>query len=108
MVSLRQCSQTRHERDQNSFRSHASLGGPLHSVMVFVPAAAGFETSRRQSSLHNDRRALQGQRIRNLLPKETANFAWANDFISDFINRQALIGITKSGQLELQRAALFE
>src|SRR5262245_15491418 len=90
-------SQTWRQRQQNAFRAHASFGYARHPVVVFAPMAVGLKFSRRQMCLYDDRCALQRERIGDLLPEEATNFVRTYDLVSNGINRQRLVGITKPG-----------
>src|SRR5262245_56721796 len=99
--------QTRNKHRQNAFRPHASFGDSMHSVVVLVPAAAGFEAPNCQVRLHDYGRPFVLHGVGNIGPKKTSNFVWTYDFISDVVDRGVLIGILKPSEFDPQRIAFF-
>src|SRR5262245_32898877 len=87
IISPPQRSEARRQCKQNSLRAHANLGRPWHSVVISPPAAIRIKLRRRQMGLDDDRRALQRQRIGDLLSEESAHFARADDLMADGIDR---------------------
>src|SRR5436853_111249 len=108
MTFLQQHSHARYKRGKDDFRTNASLCDSVHSFVIFAPLAVGLEAARRQMRLHDHRWSLKRCGVCNFSSKKTADLAGTNDFVANLVDRDFLIGVTKTGQLEPQRSAFLQ